>query len=226
MCVDLGFACPPLSSGMGVEACSLLPAAHLFPANFWWGCLWRGGVRGLLWVGVVPPPPFFFVSGYGGGSDAFSPVVPWLCGVLRCLSRSWVFWSSSPLPLSFRLRACLFFSARHFSSRVCAGVSGVSFPPVGRCSWLGVAGSGRAVPRYSFGGPRGCCFRCGLARGFASLLWSGCVASWLCVCLLCPPLFFGLCCLLVSLFFSRGGLPVPASAFSGLVHALVGIQSD
>ena len=64
--VGLCFACTPFFSGLGVVARGLLRALRPFSAIFWWGCLWRRGVLGLLWVGFAPPPPpFFFRAAVG-----------------------------------------------------------------------------------------------------------------------------------------------------------------
>ena len=126
VCVGLRLACTPLFSGLGVGARGLVRVLRPCSATFWWGCPWWGGVRGLPWVGFVPPPPllFFFFSALRGGG--VGPVVSWLCGVRRCLSRSWDSWSPSPLPLSLGLRLWFFFS--HLcSSGLCVGVSGVPF---------------------------------------------------------------------------------------------------
>ena len=132
VCVCGGYscACTPLSSGLGVGARGLLRAARLFPATFWSGCPWSGGVRELPLVGFVPSSPhlFFFLSRLRGGAVVFSLVVSWLCGVRRCLSRSRDCWSPSPLALSLGLRPCFFF-ALLCSSGVCVGVSGMFFPP-------------------------------------------------------------------------------------------------
>ena len=64
------------------------------------------------------------------------------------VSLSWALWSLSPHPLSFGLGCWLLF----FFCGVCLHVS-VSLFPVGRCSWLGVAGFGWVVPLCLFGGP-------------------------------------------------------------------------
>ena len=92
-------------------------------------------------------------------------------------------------------------------------------------SRLGVAGYGRAVLRCSFRGPLGVAFNVAWLGGLpascgVSARLLGCVSAS------CPtPFFFGLCCLFVSPFsFLWWGLPVPPSAFPGLVHALVGVQ--
>ena len=129
VCVCLGLACTPLLSGLGVGACGLVRAPRPFPATFWWGCLWRGGGPGLPRVGFAPPPPLsVFSSGCGGGCG-FRPcrVVALWCpplpvpvlGLLVSVPPSPFVWAA---PLSF-----FFFFARHFSSGVCAGVSGCPF---------------------------------------------------------------------------------------------------
>ena len=193
-------------------ACAASVSRHLLVGlSVAWGC------AGVAVGGVCTPAPFF--SGCGG--------CVWF---LSLLCRGFVVSAAAcpglrsvglRPPFSFRL-GCghVFFSASHFSSAVCVGVSGMSFPPLGRCSRLGVAGFGRAVLRCSFAGLRGCRLRCCLAGGFPPLLLSGCLASRLCVCLLPPPAFFRLWFLFVSFFFLGGGLPVPPSAFPGLVHHL------
>ena len=115
-------------SGLGVGACGLLGAPRLFAVTFWWGYLWRGGVRDMPWVRFVPPPPllFFFYVWAGGG---FHPC------------RDWVLWCpalpapvlgpllSVPLPPFVRATALsfLFSFARHLSSGVCVRCTGCSF---------------------------------------------------------------------------------------------------
>ena len=81
MCLGLGFACTPPFSGLGVGACCPLPAPRPFPSIFLRGCLWRGDVRGLPWVGFVPPP---FFLGWAGGLCGFRPfgVVALWCPLL------------------------------------------------------------------------------------------------------------------------------------------------
>ena len=160
--------------------------------------------------GVCPPPPFFFRPAGGTWFSALS-CCDFVVSAAACPGLGSL--GLRP-PFPFRLGcAHFFYFARHFSSGVCAGVSGVSSPLVGRCSWLGVAGLGRAVLRCSFGGPHGCRLKCCLDEVFARLFWTGCAASRLCVCLLPPPPFFYLCCLFVSLFFLWGEsclfLPLP-----------------
>ena len=107
-----------------------------------------------------------------------------------------------PLPFLSSWAAGLF-----FFRGVCLHVSLPLFP-VGRCSWLGVAGSGWVVPLCLFGGPVFGAFWVG---GFAAFCvvggrFNGCG-------LFSPP----------PPFFFRGGgggLPVPPSASPGLAHAL------
>ena len=222
VCVGLGFVCSPVFSwlvcwGAWPPVCAASVSRLLLgrpPVA--WGC------AGVAVGGVCPPPlPFFFFFSRlrGRSCVVFGPVVLWLCDVRRWLSRSWVSWSLSPLPLLFRLRLHVFFFLLFFfcpslpERGVCWRVRGVlsSGGPllsVGcRRFWLG-------GPPVFLRGPRGCRFRGFLAWGFARLLWCGCAASWLWAYLMPPPFFFPV----------GGGLPVPPSAFAGLVHALVGIR--
>ena len=185
--------------------------------------------------GVCLPPSFFFWLGEGG--VVLGPILSWLCGARRCLSRSWASWSPPPFP--FRLGCVYYFLlvVRRFSGGVCAGVSGVSFPSVGRCSRLGIAWFGWVVPQCCFRGPVGVAFgvawlgglrdSCGVAvrpLGFVSVPCPPppCFSSG---CALVVGRGFPPCCAVcLSLFFCFGGdLPVPPSAFPGLVHALVGM---
>ena len=90
---------------------------------------------------------------------------------------------------------------------------GVPFP-VGRCSWLAVAGFGWVVPLCLFRGPVFGAFWGGVwpplvvfAGGLAAV---GCFRAFS----PSPPPFF----------FGGGGLPVPPSAFPGLAHTLACIQ--
>ena len=151
-----------------------------------WGCAGAA-------VGGVCPPPFLFVfffsgCGEGCGSRPCRVVALWclllpvpVLGLLVPPPPSPFVWAAS-LPPFFLL-------ARHFSGGVHAGLSGVSFPPVGRCSRLRVLGFGWVVLWCSFGGPRGYRLWCCLAGGSAGLLWIGCAVSRLCICLLPPPFF-------------------------------------
>ena len=183
-----------------------------------WVC---GGCRG--W-GLSLAPPFCFFFALRGGGCGFRPcrfVTLWspplpvpVFGLLNSVTPSPFVWAA---PMSFFSSAC------PFSSGVCAGVSGVSFPPLGRCSRLGVAMFGMAVLRCSFG-------------GLPSVLpgWGVCpplvgwVRGFVAVCLSLAPrplLFFSSVLLVCFPFFSLGGgLPVPPSGFPGLVHTLVGTR--
>ena len=199
VCVGLGFASIPPFSGLGVGASGLLRAQRRFPATFWWGYLWRGGVRGLPWVGFVPPLPFCFFSGCGGGDVVFGPVVLWLCGVCHCLSRSWVSWSLSPPPLSFGLRPCFFF---------CPPLLQLGLPACPGCPFLRWAAAlGWVSPGFAgrssgvlWGGPMGVAFGVARLGGLPSSCGVG--ARLAAVCLsLAPPFFFRVRCLLVFLFF-------------------------
>ena len=89
----------------------------------------------------------------------------------------------------------------------------MSLFPVGRCSWLGVAGFGWVVPLCLFGGPVFGAFWGGvwppLVVSAGGLVAVGCFRAPP-----LPPLFF----------LGGGGLPVPPSAFPRLAHALARIQ--
>ena len=133
------------------------------------------------------------------------PSPSWLgCrGVLFALFFCWVslsraLWSLSPHPLSFGLGCWLF-----FFRGVCLHVS-VSLFPVGRCSWLGVAGFGWVVPPCLVGGPVFGAFWGGVWPPLV-VLAGGLVAVGCFRALPPPPSFFG----------GGGGLPVPPSAFPG-----------
>ena len=206
VCAGLGFPlCPaPLGWGVGVCVRSCVCPGCIPP--FLGGHPWRGGVRVLLWVRFAPPLPFGFFLGQG----ASWRVVSWLCAVGRWLSRFWVSWSPSLLPLSFGLRVCVCLSRSPPQRGVCLRVRGV--PPSGGtllsvwcCRfWLG----GPPVPNQGvpifgavwLGGLAASCDLGGRFRGCGPFS--------------CPP---------PPLFFGRGDLHVPPSAFPGRLHALVGI---
>ena len=211
VCVGLHFACTPLCSGLGVGACGSLRAPRSFPATFWWGRPWRGAVRGLLWVPPPPPPLLFFFRAAGGGWFSALSCRGFVLSSAACPGLGYL--GLCP-PFPFRLGcAHVFLSARHFSSGVCAGVSGVSLHPGGRCSGLGVTGYGREVFRCSFGGPSGWRLRCCLAGGLPACFG---VDAWLhgCVSVFClPHPFFSSVLFVCFVFFFLGGsLPVPPSA--------------
>ena len=163
---------------------------------------------------AVPRP-----SWLGGRDVFFAPFsfLVWLCGVGCWVSLSRALWPLSPHTLSFGLGCWLFFFC------VCLHVS-VSLFPLGRCSWLGVAGLGWVVPLCLFGGPVFSAFEVGgLAASCGVGGWSG-------GCRLfsrpppLPPCFF--------VFFLGGGclfLPLPSlgwrthwPAFSVVFRAAVG----
>ena len=185
------------------------------------GCLWRpwlgfgfGLLMGRVWLRGHPacPPPFPVPACgvgvcAGPGSRLCPALLGWVVGV--CFFFALFFfralWSLSLHPLSFALGWWLSF---FFVS--------VSFFPVGRCSWLGVAGFGWVVPLCLFGGPVfGAFWGGGLApSGGVGGRLGGCgLFSRLFP--LPPPFFF---------FFGGGGLPVPPSAFPGLAQALACLQ--
>ena len=135
---------------------------------------------------------------------------PFVAGFSRCdfcaffffcwVSLSRALWSLSCHPLSFGLGCWLFF----FFHGVCLHVSASLFP-VGRCSWLGVAGFGWVVPPCLFGGPV-----FGAFWGWFSpplvVFRGGLVAVGCFRAPPPPPPLFS---------FGGGGLPVPPSAFPG-----------
>ena len=195
------------------------------------GCLWCSwlgfGVAlllGRVWFRArcACPPPFpVYVCGVGvraGPGSWLCPALPgWVVGV--CFLR--FFFpvvgcpcpgpcGLSPHPLSFGPGCWLFF----FFPGVCLLVS-VPLFPVGRCSWLGIAGFGWVVPLCLFWGP------------VFGALWLGGLAAFCVVggrfggCRLFsrgpplpPPCFF---------FFLRGGggVAVPPFAFPRLALALL-----
>ena len=195
----------PLLGEGAVRGCVFVRAPCLFPAFPGWGLLC--GRACWARVSVVPRSSWLGCRGV----FFFLRVLLWLCGVGRWMSLFVALWSLSPHPLSFGLGCWLFFFSR--PSVVCVCAFWVSLPPLGRCSWFGVAGFGWVVPLCSFGGPVFGAFRvgdlaapCGVGGRFGG----------------CgpfsrppppPPLFF----------LGGGGLPVPPSAFPGLAHALARI---
>ena len=96
------------------------------------------------WVSAVPRPSWLGCRGVFFALFSF-----WLCGVGCWVSLSRALWSLSTHPLSFGLGCWLWF---FFFRGVCLHVW-LSLFPVGRCSWLGVAGFGLVVPLCLFGGP-------------------------------------------------------------------------
>ena len=139
------------------------------------GCLWCswlglgfGLLMGRVWFrarSACPPPFLVLVCGVGVRAGPWS----WLCPALRwwvvgvCFLRlffSLAFWCRLlgvpvpglvvPVPASPFFRGGLL--ALFFFRGVCLHVL-VSIFPVGRCSWLGVAGFGWVVPLCLFGGP-------------------------------------------------------------------------
>ena len=109
--------------------------------------------------------------------------------------------------------------ARHSSSAVCAGVSGVPFPPALSAVvwswwaaafgsvWLGWAGWSSGVLS---GGPVGVAFGVAWLGGVTCLLWSGCAALRLCDCLSPPPFLFP-----VGARSWLGGGPLPSVFYFG-----------
>ena len=185
------------------------------------GCLWCswlgfgvGLLMGRVWFRGRPacPPPFPVPACgvgvcAGPGSRLCPALLGWVVGVcfLRfffLLSRA--LWSLSPHALSFGLGWWLFFF--FFVS--------VSLFPVGRCSWLGVAGFGWVVPLCLFGGP---VFGAFLGGGFGCLWW-----CWRAVWRLWA--VFAPFSLPPPFFFSGGGLAC-SSLFPVWVGARTGLHS-
>ena len=236
VCLDTGFGRgPPFLAGVrGVcVLVPVLPALHFLSAYVLGrvaSCVRRvrfsppsgeaacgvgvcGGCRG--W-GLSPPLPFCLFSRAAVGVCGFRP-----CGIMAvwCLPLPVLVLGLlvpvPPSPFVWAAPMSFFFLCPPLLERsVCRCVRGV----------LSSAGpllsTGCQCP---FGGPCGRRLRCCLAGGFARLLWSGCAASWLCVCLLPRPFFSSVLFFFFSLFLG-GGLPVPPYAFPLLVHSLVGIR--
>ena len=175
---------PPAVSGSGVRCgCVCWARVSAVPRPSWLGC------RGVFLA--------VFFSWFGFVVSVAGCPCPGPCG------------PCPPIPFLSGWAAGSFF---FFSRGLCLHVS-VSPFPVGRCSWLGVAGFGWVVPLCLFGGP---VFGAFWVKGLAA---SCGVGGWFSGCGLFsppppPPLFF----------FWGGGLPVPPSAFPGLAHALARIQ--
>ena len=213
-----GCALPLLGEVLGcLCVCVLVPRGllHLLAGGAVRGCVlelvsrpaplgWVGGVCVPLCVCPACTPPFLGaacgagVCGCCRGWGLPPPPPPlwfFLGGALR---RPWVSWSLSPHPLSFGLRLRVFFS----SSVVCVRVFRVSL-------LLWAAAPGLLLPVLAGWSP-------GVSSGWGVwpplVVWAG---SFVAVGLSrAPP----------PVFFSGGVLPVPPSAFPGLVQALVGIQ--
>ena len=165
------------------------------------GRLWRGGVRVLSWVGFAPPLPFgvFFSGRHGVSCRGF------VVSVAGCPGSG----SRGVRPAFPPRSGCAFVCFLFFSPQrgVCRGVpsSGGPLLPVWCCwclaGWYsGPLGVSSSVPS-------------GWGYWLPFVAWlGGLVAVGLS--LAPPPAFLS----------GGGGLPVPFSAFPGLVHALVGIR--
>ena len=158
---------PPLLAGASGCVC-VCECALLVPRLFWLGCaVWAC----LLGSGLGCAPPFLVgLLGcvfFGGGGWCVSAL--W-CRLLAVLVPGLAV-SVPPSPL---FRAALLAPFFPFSSVVC--VRAFSLFPVGRCSWVGVAGFGWVVLLCPFGGS---CLRCLLGGGVwppLAVLVSGLVA--------------------------------------------------
>ena len=224
----------PASPGWGLgwvclgTVCGVVPLVSAVCGVRGWGsvsaCLWD--VCGCVGAPLAPRRfRFWRVVWACVLAPGFGCAQPFLAGLSGCIFCAFFFFLLGvpvsgllvPVPPSPFLRAGLlalfFFSFNFFFRGSCLLVS-VSLFPVGRCSWLGVAGFGWVVPLCLFGGPVFGAF----CRGVWPLLavLAGGLAAVGCFRAPPPPL----CCF----FFLGGGLPVPPSAFPGLAHALARIQ--
>ena len=152
-----------------------------------WACVLGPG------LGCAPP----FLAGLSG--CVVCAFFFWLCGVGCWVSLSRASWSVPLSPFFWAGLLAFFFRG------VCLHVS-VPLFPVGRCSWLGVAGFGWVVPLCLIGGPVFGAFWVGGLAAFCVVggRFGGCGLFSR-----PPPLFFVLFC-----FFSFGGgaylfLPLP-----------------
>ena len=210
-------------------ACGVVPLVSAVCGVRGWGsvsaCLWD--VCGFVRAPLAPRRFRFWCAVWacvlGLGLGCAKSFLAGLSGCVFCaffflcwVSLSRALSSLSPHPLSFRLGCWLF-----FFRGVCLHVS-VSLFPVGRCSWLGVAGFGWVVPLCLFGVlspvPSG--------GGFGRLWWCW-RAVWLLWAVFAPPP-------LHHLFFFLGGggclfLPLPSlgwrthwPAFSVVFRAALG----
>ena len=158
------------------------------------GCLWCswlgfgfGLLMGRVWFCARPacPPPFPVPAcrvgvRAGPGCRLCPALLGWVVGV--CFLRFFFFWCwllGVPVPgLVVPVPPSTFFQAgllAFFFRGVCLHVS-VSLFPLGRCSWLGVAGFGWVVPLCLFGGPVFAAFWGG---GVGRLWWCWRAVWWL-----------------------------------------------
>ena len=229
VCVCGFWFCPHSAvSGLGVGARGLLRAPRPFPTTFWWGCLWRGGCGGCRRWGLPPPPLLFFFRLQGGGL-----VSPLSCRGFVLSAAACPGLGSLGLPPLFPYRL----GCDHFFLSATSHVGCVpACPGCPLLQWLAALGlvSPGSAGRSSVvlcGGPVSR-LRCCLAGQFARLLWSGCAASRLCVCLLPPPPFSHVLFVCFPLFLGGGVclfLPLPSlgwcthwSAFAAANRVAVG----
>ena len=206
----LGFWLCSAPLGWVVGVCVYSCGCPACTPSFLGGRLWRWGCAGVVVGGVCPPRPLWCLSFFfrGGGRRRVScrGFVVSFAGCPGPGSRG----VRPPFP---SLSGCGFVRFLIFFCTivVCVGVFGVSLPLVGRCSRFGVAG-------FWLGGPPV------PLRGVPSSVPPG-LGVW-------PPFMawmgsfvaVGLSRAPPNCFLSGGGLPVPPSAFPGLLHALVRIR--
>ena len=225
--VGCGF-CSPCQSWRGLgwvclgTVCGVVPLASAFCGVRGWGSVF-GLLMGRVWFRAHPacPPPFPVPAcGVGVRAGPGSRLCPALCGwvVGVCFLR-FFFLLGVPVPgLVVPVPPSRFFRAGLLAlfflfCRVCLRVS-VSLFPVGRCSWLGVAGFGWLVPPCLFGGP---VFGASWGGGLAA---SGGVGGRFggCGLFLRPPSLPPLFC------FFWGGAACSSLCLPWLAHALARIQ--
>ena len=187
----------PASPGWGLwwvylgTVCGVVPLVSAICGVPGWGsvsaCFWD--MCGCVGAPLAPPPFLVPACGVGVCAGPGSRLCPaplgWVVGV--CFLRPLFFCLFLPgvpvpglvvpVPPSPFFRAgllALFFFFFFFFRGVCLLVS-VSLFPVGRCSWLGVAGFGWVVPLCLFGGPVFGAFW----GGFGRLWWCWRAVWWL-----------------------------------------------
>ena len=181
LCGGVWLVTRPATRGWGKGFVCVCACAPLVPRLSWLGCAVWACVLG-SGLGCVPP----FLVGLlgcvffsGGGVSCFGFVV----SVAGCPGLG----SCGLCPPITSLSGCVAGSFFFRPSVVCVRAFWVSLFPVGRWSWLGVAGFGWVVPLCPF---RGSCLRCLLDGGFGRLLrcWWAVWSLW--AVLGPPPCFF------------------------------------
>ena len=240
VCVGLSSSCSPPFLVLGVGACGLSRAPRLFPATLCWGCLWRGVVRGLPWVGFVPPPFLFFFFGLRGRCGSWPYIVVALWSRALPVPALGLLVSVLPSPFVWVASMFFFFSFRWPAISPVGCVLACPWCPLlGRAAVLGWLSPGLAgwSPGVLLGGPVGVAFVVAWLGGLPASCGVG-TRPLGCDTVSCPPSLFsdgrafvvgqGLppSVRFVCPFFSWGGgirlfLPLPSL---GWCNALVGIR--